>query len=741
MTGATVAVVTVLVAVAHVGVIRRHRDFARAAKEEAAKMVIQLTAAGLLAPVVAGDHRAIEAQLGLLRFNEDVRSAAVWGANIEMPSRPAKRLGLYVRSTDGIVAQQTRSLASEMAKVQIPDLIPDEIDQSFNEALVSTAPIIDRARNTVGVVRIVFSLERERAAEKLGEREAIIFSIANATLLATLLLLFARSTIVGPLQKLSQAANRLESGEKVTIDVNAEDEIGDLAAALRSMSSAVEIREAQLKHRNRDMRLILDNAGEGFITVSRDGVMAHERSKMIETWFGTIKEEWTFFDFIQAVAGQETADWMMLGCQAIDDGFLPIQVAFDQLPKQFTHQGRFFALEYRPIVHEDGAFRAVLVVVRNVTAEVEYRRAEALQREGLALFQHYVRNRSGLFDFFREATDLIASITGGESDVPAMRRDIHTLKGNAALFGVDRIADYCHALEEKWSEEDRIPTPTELRELTVRWRSVEELISNLNPGSESEIVISREDHGRLLASIRRRQPYDELEAAFDALAYEPASRRLAVMRDQVMALCERYGKPRTKVVVKPTSIRLPSARWARFWPSLVHVFRNAVAHGLEEAEARVRQGKSPNGRITLSLERSGDEVVFAFEDDGRGIEWTKLAQRASELGLGSLSQKDLEQALFAGALSSEQSASELSGRGFGISAVNATVRALGGTVSIESATGRGTLIRCVFPSSLLLDSTAEVTRPAPASPSLSSPSPSPSPSVADSGLRREGQVS
>ncbi|MBK8013817.1 MAG: Hpt domain-containing protein [Deltaproteobacteria bacterium] len=703
--GATVVVVTALAAIVHVAVSRRHREYIKAAKQDAARMVIQLTAAGLSAPVVFGDTQTTQEQLDLLESNEDVLYAGAWLVSNDKPPMPTERLGLYYRQARtprrGHPPASPRERTTE--QVMKPDRVPEQIEQSYGQMLISTAPIVDLSGRTVGVVQIAFSLARERAADEAGEHQAIIFSATLATFLASILLLFARFAIIRPLHMLSNAANRLERGERATIDVQSKDEIGDLATALRAMSSAVQDREAKLKARNNDMRLILDNAGEGFVTVTSHGKMADERSKMIDEWFGPPADGATFFDFIATVAGQEIADWMTLGCEALHDGFLPLQVAIDQLPKQFSHDGRYFALEYRPILQEDGTFQAILVVIRNITAEVEFKRSEALQREALALFQHYVRNRIGLIDFFRESRTLVDAIIMHRKDEQAMRRNIHTLKGNAALFGVERIAEYCHRLESKWSEDDRHPSTSDLQELSNRWRSVEEVVSNLGAGTESEIIMSREEHARLLAAIRSRQPHAELESALGALAYEPAARRLAAMREQVLALGERYGKPEIQVEIKPTPLRLPSARWARFWPSLVHIFRNAVDHGLEDADERSRLGKPPHGRIVLSFENVGDKVVFAFEDDGRGIAWTKLAERAAEIGLQTTTKAELEQALYSGALSSRGEVTELSGRGIGISAVNATIQSLGGTMSIASESGHGTSIRFAFPSSMLKD--------------------------------------
>ena len=84
-------------------------------------------------------------------------------------------------------------------------------------------------------------------------------------------------------------------------------------------------------------------------------------------------------------------------------------------------------------------------------------------------------------------------------------------------------------------------------------------------------------------------------------------------------------------------------------------------------------------------------------DDGRGIEWSRIAERARAMGLSSDDPAQLIEALFADGLSTRDEVTEVSGRGVGMGALRAACRARGGDVSIDSVPGRGTTIECRFP--------------------------------------------
>jgi len=129
---------------------------------------------------------------------------------------------------------------------------------------------------------------------------------------------------------------------------------------------------------------------------------------------------------------------------------------------------------------------------------------------------------------------------------------------------------------------------------------------------------------------------------------------------------------------------------------LLHLVRNALDHGIEEIEERQMAGKSPTGVLGLAAQRQGERVLVTVSDDGRGIDVEKLAEKALSCGavspeqLASMSESEKLRLIFIPGLSTREGASDLSGRGVGMDAVEKTVKSLGGMVQLQSAPGKGT---------------------------------------------------
>jgi two-component system chemotaxis sensor kinase CheA len=134
---------------------------------------------------------------------------------------------------------------------------------------------------------------------------------------------------------------------------------------------------------------------------------------------------------------------------------------------------------------------------------------------------------------------------------------------------------------------------------------------------------------------------------------------------------------------------------------LVHMVRNAVDHGLERPEVRVRLGKPPTGLIQLRAYHSSSQVVIELEDDGQGLDGEKLVHKALAQGLisstQSLSESDIWQLIFAPGLSTADQVTDISGRGVGLDVVRKSIEALHGRLDVRSRRGWGTIFVLSLP--------------------------------------------
>ena len=141
---------------------------------------------------------------------------------------------------------------------------------------------------------------------------------------------------------------------------------------------------------------------------------------------------------------------------------------------------------------------------------------------------------------------------------------------------------------------------------------------------------------------------------------------------------------------------------------LTHLVRNAVGHGIESAEERVRAGKRPQGTLRLGAYHQGNQVVIEVSDDGGGIDSEKVRQRALAKGLlkaeqaARLNESDTLELILQPGFSTAEEITELSGRGVGLDVVQSVLTRLKGTVQIETARGRGTTFRMRLPLTLAI---------------------------------------
>jgi len=504
-------------------------------------------------------------------------------------------------------------------------------------------------------------------------------------------------------------------------DAGTRDEIGVLAAAFNAMlrqlqtliaqirqsaqeeqarlETLVEARTVELAGRNDDMRRVLNNVGQGFVTLDLEGRMSRERSAILETWFGPAPESGLLTDYLARV-DRAMGRWFEVCWLSVLDGMLPLPVAIAQLPRRLTSSGRHFEFDYRPLLTAAGELERVVVVLSDVTAAVERARAETDEREATQLFKRLIADRTGFLEFFAEASALVGLLRSERDDLASFKRALHTLKGNAGLYGIDSIAQLAHVLEDRIEETKRL-NDADLEPVLARWDEMASKVRELVGDDRSALEVDEADYRKALIAIERGTPHPKLREMLMAWRLEPTQVRLRRIGEQAEALAERLEKGPLKVQIESNDLRLPPKRWNPFWAAAIHVVRNAIDHGLESADERSQSGKQPEGQLVLRTYLRGDAFAVEFADDGRGIDWSAVERKATAAGAPSKTRVDLVNALFIDGLSTKDSATELSGRGVGLGAVRQACQDLGGTIEIESQPGRGTTMRFIWPAKVL----------------------------------------
>lgn len=496
-------------------------------------------------------------------------------------------------------------------------------------------------------------------------------------------------------------------GEVQMFQAELEETIGLLDREIGERTRA----QAELRVRNEHLRAVLNNIGEGLLTLDSGGNVAGETSASVVSWFGPLGEGDCFVDYLARFA-PNIAGWFEVGWDQVAAGILPVPAALAQLPRMLEHGGHHYQFSYVPIVRQTDAAGVdqVLVVISDVTAAIEQKRLESRQRETLKLVHSVSTDRKGFLEFFEEADHYVAQIFHRERiDDVELSRLVHTLKGNAMLFGIETIAEICHELESRLVE-GADEGPRDLyAELTMRWEELRATVQPLHETRVEQCVEVKSDEligalDDLVSGVDVR----EVAAKLADWRLEPTRPRLQRFGEQAKRIARRLGKGDVECVVDDGGVRVCPERWGPFWGAFGHAVRNAVVHGLENQQEREKAGKGKTGRIELRTYSADSRFVVEIRDDGRGIIWESVAERARRLGLPCDGEDDLRDALFWQGLTTASSIDMGAGRGIGMSAMREVCDELGGQIELESARGDGTTFRFVFAETLMAPSLEEM---------------------------------
>ena len=331
----------------------------------------------------------------------------------------------------------------------------------------------------------------------------------------------------------------------------------------------------------------------------------------------------------------------------------------------------------------------------------------------------------------------------------AIFRAAHNLKGAAMVVGRRDVGELAHVLEElltRWRDGRLMPARSQLRwaleavgvlreQLHVGdgTRDEEAAGGSANHARERQLRVALPDidtvldlvcemviaSGRLAASLDQLPPAlrDRASEAHDHLRslqvdlrdqvmrwrMVPTAPLLARLRHTVQDVARKLDK-QAQLVVEGGDAQLDTTLIDGLRDPFIHMVRNAVDHGLETAEARLAAGKPAEGRVTLSIRKTGGAAVFVLADDGKGLDRDRIAHKVRERGrdmqAATLSDADLAAFIFEPGFSTAEKVTEVSGRGVGMDVVRKNIQDLRGSIEVSSQAGRGTTFTITVPLSL-----------------------------------------
>ncbi len=168
-------------------------------------------------------------------------------------------------------------------------------------------------------------------------------------------------------------------------------------------------------------------------------------------------------------------------------------------------------------------------------------------------------------------------------------------------------------------------------------------------------------------------------------------------------VADKCGK-KVNVVIEGGDIEVDKSYIELLDAPLVHMARNAIDHGVETPDERVRCGKNPEGTIRIAARELADVIELRISDDGKGIDFEAVRRKAVELGVikpdAALDERQATDLIFMSGVSTAEKVTDISGRGVGMDVVKRNIDSASGVISITSTPGKGSEFSISLPKNI-----------------------------------------
>ena len=214
------------------------------------------------------------------------------------------------------------------------------------------------------------------------------------------------------------------------------------------------------------------------------------------------------------------------------------------------------------------------------------------------------------------------------------------------------------------------------------------------------------DNNFAKASRQLRKLTDELQETVMSIRMVPISTVFQKMNRIIRDMCKNLGKE-AKLVLVGEETEVDKTIVDSISDPIMHLVRNAMDHGIESKEERLKAGKPEVGTVTLTAQNTGGDILISVVDDGAGIDRAKVLQKAAKKNMlvkpaEEYSDHEVFQFLLMPGFSTNEVVTEYSGRGVGMDVVKQNVESIGGEVTIESKPGKGTKTMFKIPLTLAI---------------------------------------
>jgi len=604
------------------------------------------------------------------------------------------------------------------------------------------APIKTKEGKTVAVMEVDYNAGQEVRQAKIDLIINLLIPAAIGLMLAIFLGDLVGRSLSKPIRTLADTAGLVAAGNlDVSVKVTTRDETGALGSIFNGMvldlkrqreelkdyaqnlEKKVDERTAQLNEANRLIQGMVDSVSQGFFMFDPQGNCLPIRSKACLSVLGADPAGKDVAKTLRmhGADGEDFRKWKDL----LFEGLMPFEELSPLGPKVFpSTDGKYVTLEYFPVLNDQGELRCVVVTATDRSAERDANVRAEKQKQYANMIVKFAKNKKRLQSMVSESkaqfVRIYEELGKASPDVDLIFRLVHTFKSASAAFSMGPVASLAHDLESELIE---IRKSSGSRG-SVKFDTWKERIARLergfmklleenkevlgpiadNQGTQVEIPLSKlkEFNKRLTQQESAQSPLVQ-EFARNFIS-EPIVDHFKHFNDAVSLVASRQEKEVGELTFTGGEMRIIAEPYQELFGSMIHIFRNAVDHGIETLEERQAAKKPLSAKIEVSFEKENragkDWIKIRVADDGRGIDPEKIRAKLAKNGVKGFeneSTEQLVQRIFDAGFSTKDEVTDISGRGVGLDAVRQAARELGGECTVQTHLGQGTTFMIEFP--------------------------------------------
>ncbi len=510
------------------------------------------------------------------------------------------------------------------------------------------------------------------------------------------------------------------------------DEYMEIEKINNSLEETIKERTSQLRKTMNSIKTLLNNTGEGFLKFNDSLLVETEYSAECKNIFCKNID----FHFFPVLISSRNLDSIEMTTKVLrkvfhEEDALQREVLLSLLPSLIENCQKTLSLKYRMIeeVEEDDTTRKkIMVIINDITKELslqnKLKEEKELFEDILKLIAHYDEFQNLVEEYQNfwnhESLNILmrSDLTNNEKS-NELFRSIHTFKGSFSIFGLKRMSESLHMIENQLEVKDQdldlLIEKIKTDRLYAQWleKDMSKVYDYIQPSileKHKSATSEREGIKQALELLSTDQDNDTLKKAkqiLENIQLRPFDEVFETHKLLFESTAQRLGILIDDIDIKGKEIMVNGERLKPFLRSWVHIFRNIIDHGIERPEERIKKGKDLKGKISINVQKEHHNLILQIQDDGRGIDVDAISKRIIQKGLSSKEaikeklEEEILNFIFEDGFSTKAVISEISGRGMGLASVKKELEKLSGTVKVESQKDIGTTFLFEIPTDVM----------------------------------------